>query len=117
MFSVRTCRFVLLVVLCSGPASAQTQFADLRSQPFAGESFAVVLADVDGDGDLDVIIANGCGVPSQLHLNDGRGVFTNVTKSHMPGDTTCTYCVAVGDIDRDGIPNCIDNCPQDPECQ
>ena len=38
-------------------------------------SYAAPLADLDGDGDLDVVVGND-DVPNQVFWNDGRGRFT-----------------------------------------
>jgi hypothetical protein len=64
--------------------------------------FSVVLGDVEGDGDLDILAANanGGGAGTVLvRLNDGRGLFSgsqNVAVGRAPQG------VAVGDVDGDG---------------
>lgn len=70
---------------------------------------AVALGDVDSDGDLDAFLGNsGCCFPSSspaanhLYLNNGAGVFTDVTVSHLPLLLDVTYAVALGDVDGDG---------------
>ncbi len=66
---------------------------------------AVALGDVDGDGDLDLVIGNGAfGDPQQnrLYRNDGAGVFTDATATHLPARLDHTRDVALGDIDGDG---------------
>ena len=51
----------------------------------------VDLVDVDGDGDLDVFVADGtaniAGRPNRLYLNDGRGRFTDVSATNLPAST------------------------------
>jgi hypothetical protein len=78
--------------------------------PFATTVSALTLADVDADGDLDLVGVVGWGpvfpgVPGQhrLALNDGSGNFTDVTTTHMPAsaNTGGASCVA-GDVDGDG---------------
>ncbi len=60
----------------------------------------VLLVDVDGDGDLDVIAANNN--QNTLLVNDGSGVFSDVTATQMPSDVDGTTSIAVGDVDGDG---------------
>jgi hypothetical protein len=60
-----------------------------------------VFADVDGDGDLDLLVsALGSGV--KLHLNDGRGHFTDGTAASGIGSNLGSMSMALADIDGDG---------------
>ncbi|MBI3415103.1 MAG: VCBS repeat-containing protein [Verrucomicrobia bacterium] len=75
--------------------------------PFAGGadcanqfSTGAVFADVDGDGDLDLLV-NGIGTGTRLFFNDGKGNFTEDLNSgllHRFGATT----LALADVDGDG---------------
>jgi hypothetical protein len=56
-------------------------FSRLPSGPPAN-STEVDFADVDGDGDLDAIVAN-LG-PNQLLLNNGSGFFSDASSTHLP---------------------------------
>ena len=72
----------------------------------AGEGTRNVdLADVDGDGDLDMLLSNanasGGTVPSRLLPNDGQGAFTDVTAQRLPG-AGLWMATAFVDIDADG---------------
>ena len=64
----------------------------------------VALGDVDGDGDLDAMVADGfegaSGLP-RLYLNDGAAGFTNAT-SQMAQVLGAGSDVALGDLDADG---------------
>ncbi len=63
-------------------------------------STGATLADVDGDGSLDLLV-NGIGTGTRLFLNDGRGHFTEAMDSglaHEYGAMTC----ALADIDGNG---------------
>ncbi len=79
-------------------------FTTARMPADAEQTTAVELVDVDGDGDLDALIANsefGAG-RNQLYLNDGAGTFVDVTTTHMPEDFDASTALAVGDVDGDG---------------
>ena len=63
------------------------------------EAFGNVIADVDGDGDPDVLLARlGTNV---LLLNQPSG-FVDVSATHLPGATRWTMGGAAGDFDGDG---------------
>ena len=63
----------------------------------ADSPLAVGLADVDNDGDLDLMTDR----PHYLFLNDGRGIFVEATDtSGVPGGH---LAVSFGDIDLDGF--------------
>jgi hypothetical protein len=83
-------------------------------QPCAGTnegcySNYVVLADLDGDKDLDIVFASGGGyyapgtkAPMAAYLNDGAGDFTEVNATAFGGFQGRLRQVTVGDIDGDG---------------
>ena len=67
-------------------------------------SFGATLVDIDGDGDLDLLVTS-LGGPNGLFLNDGHGGFSEVTSvagldSHR-GSTTATLADVDGDGDLD----------------
>lgn len=65
----------------------------------------VALVDVDGDGDLDVILALE-GEPNRLYLNDGQGMLTWIKGVFMEKSHDTEH-VRVADFDNDGIMDCI----------
>ncbi|MCP5149178.1 MAG: VCBS repeat-containing protein [Chromatiales bacterium] len=68
----------------------------------AADSRAVAIGDVDGDGDLDVVVGNH-GAASQLYLNNGTTApFVGVTGIDIAADSTATRALALGDLDGDG---------------
>lgn len=60
-------------------------------------SYACELADLDGDGDLDVAVAND-NAPCLILLNDGHGVFARHCKV---GEPSSVRSLTVADIDGD----------------
>jgi tetratricopeptide (TPR) repeat protein len=73
----------------------------------AGSGFVSLWGDLDNDGWLDVVIANGVlkdGSVPQIYRNNRDGTFTNVTKQ-VGLDEPASYGaigIALGDYDKDG---------------
>ena len=59
--------------------------------------------DIDGDGDNDVLVANGRHWPGQnrIFINDGRGIFT--VEKDLGTKRETTYATELADLDNDGI--------------
>jgi len=62
----------------------------------------VEFGDVDGDGDLDCLVANTDGQPNRLMINDGSGVFSDESAFRLPSDSDFSLAAAFGDADGDG---------------
>ena len=67
------------------------------------------MVDIDNDGDLDIVWANGQGYSTQgtalavrVYVNNGAGVFADETSTRATGITGWYRGVEAGDIDRDG---------------
>ncbi|MBD2705172.1 VCBS repeat-containing protein [Spirosoma sp. BT702] len=63
---------------------------------------SVVLGDVDGDGDLDLLTANLGSDNVSVRLNDGSGNFTAPATNPNPAVGSHPQSVALGDVDGDG---------------
>lgn len=76
--------------------SVQAGVADM------GSGQGVCFADVDGDGDLDLFVAN-FGESDKFYLNDGRGIFSDVTRqAGLESDGVNGFGCSFGDVDGDG---------------
>jgi len=72
------------------------------------ETREVDVADIDGDGDIDILYGNvqafveNAVRQNRLLLNDGKGFFSDITSTHLPKDNNRCFGVAFLDIDSDG---------------
>jgi hypothetical protein len=74
-------------------------------------SFGVAALDVDGDGDLDLYVANDSN-PNYLYRNEGNGTFKEVglwsgVALDAGGAAQAGMGVAAGDVDNDGDPDLL----------
>ena len=53
-------------------------FTDSGQRIGGGISAGVALGDLDGDGDLDAVVANAYGYANRVWQNNGSGVFTEI---------------------------------------
>src|SRR6478735_1486167 len=67
----------------------------------SGPSANVSIGDLDGDGDLDIVLAKGRHDPyvDKVLLNDGKGHFVT---SDLGSTADRTYTAALADLDGDG---------------
>jgi hypothetical protein len=83
------------------------------STPFSGvlgsdigsetdNTMSIKLGDVDGDGDLDVLVGNYNSV-NRLYLNNGTAApFSGVTGTNISSDVRNTFSIVLADLDGDG---------------
>ena len=70
--------------------------------PLSDPTAAVALGDVDGDGDLDLVVGNLASA-NQLYLNNGTtDPWNAVSPLPLTGDQDDTTALALGDVDNDG---------------
>ena len=84
--------------LAAAPPSGLSLSLEKSAQTFPSvPTWQIGLADLDGDGDLDAVFANGQANESRIWLNDGSGFFVDT------GQQLGTYGhgVAIGDVDGD----------------
>ncbi len=91
--------------VCGKPLAGQDErtFRPLRSLGAGSELTASVsLGDVNGDGALDAVVANGRHWPGQnrVYINDGAAAFTLARR--LGDEEAGTYAVPLADLDGDG---------------
>lgn len=71
----------------------------------ADRTYSAALADLDGDGDLDVVVSNDAPDRKLLYKNDGKARFT---EAGTFGDSAwSTRYVTLADLDGDGYPDIV----------
>jgi hypothetical protein len=94
-----------------GPAGFTDVTGEAGLAEFAAPTQAVVWADFDNDGWLDLYVGHesrietergGTSYPSQLFRNQGDGTFADVTSGSGVANNRYTKGVAAGDYDNDG---------------
>ena len=71
----------------------------------ADRTYTAALADLDGDGDLDVVVSNDAPDRKLLYFNDGKGRFTVAATWGDP--KWATRNAAIADLNGDGRPDVI----------
>ena len=95
----------IIVALLPGSLSAQRALLTTDRLIFGNQddlTASIVFEDVDGDGDLDALIANGRHWTqlNEVYVNNGAGQFT--WGYPLGPEKATTYAVPAGDLDGDG---------------
>ena len=87
-------------------AYASAQFHEVALPPVLASTSLYgsgqTVADFDGDGDLDIVIAPMAGTPFRMFRNDGNMSFTDVSAQSGLGMHFGPHAVEAADIDNDG---------------
>src|SRR5690349_24096763 len=73
--------------------------------PNSDRSYSGLLVDLDGDGNLDIVISNDAHDPKRVYFNDGSGHFTVSTTFGNPSWERRNATVA--DLNADGMPDIV----------
>lgn len=90
-------RSVMLLNIGDGIFLDVTEGVGLSGIVEAAQTFGASLADIDNDGDLDLLTAQ----PHFLYLNNGKGMF--VENTAVSGIEDVSMSMSLGDYDRDGF--------------
>lgn len=67
-----------------------------------GDSFGSSVADIDNDGDVDVLVVNHANENEFLYRNNGNKTFTKITEGAVVNSVAYSVGSAFGDLDNDG---------------
>lgn len=82
--------------------SGDGHFRSVQNLDVGARPHGVAALDVDGDGDLDLVVASENGAMLTLYTNDGTGTLGNRV-DFADDDGDCKYALGAGDMNEDGI--------------
>ncbi len=103
------CTLIIALIIAANFVSAQSgdylytdaTESNLPSSLF-GRNMSSAVADLDGDGDLDLVVAREFQA-NGIFYNNGEGVFTNVTPEKIPSKIFDSEEIAIGDFNNDEL--------------
>ncbi|MET0232916.1 MAG: FG-GAP-like repeat-containing protein [Rhodanobacteraceae bacterium] len=82
--------------------SGDGHFRSVQNLDTGARPHGVAALDVDGDGDVDLVVASENGAMLTLYTNDGAGSFGDRV-DFADADNDCKYALGAGDMNEDGI--------------
>ena len=79
-----------------------TDETDARAAGVTGCFRSAEFGDVDGDGDLDLVLSQDFNRPAKLLINSGSGVFSDQSAVRIPTGGLSSARATFGDVDNDG---------------
>lgn len=92
----------LLRIYINNGSGIFTDETNARTGGLTFRARGVEFGDIDGDGDMDIVVANDFNAMPGLLINDGAGFFTNQANTRLPAITMSSTRGQFGDIDNDG---------------
>ncbi len=86
--------------------SGDGHFRSVQNLDTGARPHGIAALDVDGDGDLDLVIASENGRMLTLYRNDGAGAFGHRV-DFADDDNDCKYALGAGDMNEDGIEDLV----------
>ncbi len=110
--NLRPLGLLTLLVFPVGAQTTSTQFASLARLDWptdASQSSNIDAADIDLDGDMDLVVSRfGSTSPLRLLMNDGRGNLSDVSATNLPTlAVSAAWRVRFARLDRDPWPDLV----------
>jgi len=91
-----------IYILLNNQHGGFTESTIACKEPYCSPS-QVILADVNGDGNLDIVVGEALAGGAVIYLGNGKGGFTE--KSSLSAVLMATGPIMVGDVNGDGVPD------------
>ncbi|MBK8251370.1 MAG: VCBS repeat-containing protein [Polyangiaceae bacterium] len=90
------------LLLYTNDGNANFGNASMNVGSYTGWVRQVAIADVTGDGFLDMYVPSAAAQQDQFLINDGTGKFTDQSATRLPGVKSKAGATRFGDVDNDG---------------